>query len=331
MSRNSRHQQQRDHIGRRPELSQHFLHDRRTVRRLVGAMGLRPGDLVVDIGAGRGIITEELAAAGCRVVAVEKDVRLFRSLRARFIGRTNVECHHADILAFRLPHAPYHAVSSVPYGITSAVVRKLLQAPVPPVSAHLIVQREAAEKFAGAPRETLFSLLHKPSFAFDVVSSLRRTDFAPPPSVDSVVLRIVRRDVPLAAPGSMAAYRRFVRGAFGARGPEVRRSLRGFFTGRQVRRLGRELGFALDARPSDLTFAQWVGLFRFYERACLPRGAVPVGDNGLTPWPALRERRGGGRRPGVRLRAPARVTLPRAASAVRPNGRGPAQADGPAR
>jgi 23S rRNA (adenine-N6)-dimethyltransferase len=277
MSHRSTPQHHQDVISRRAELSQHFLRSARTARRLVRTTGLGPGDLVVDIGAGRGAITQALVDAGCRVVAIEKDVRLFRALRARFIGRTNVECHNADILTWALPRGPYHVVSNLPYGITAAVVRRLLHAPIPPASTHLIVQREAAEKFAGVPRETLFSLLHKPVFSFAIASTLSRTDFVPPPSVDSVVLRIVRRDPPLIEPESAAAYRRFVRGAFAVRGPHVRQALRALFTPHQVRRLGRDLGFAPDARVSELTFAQWVEAFRFWERACRPRGELNDG------------------------------------------------------
>lgn len=240
------------------------------MRRLVDLMELRPDEPVLEPGPGHGMITEELARRGLRVMAVEKDVRLYRALRERLIGRTNVECHLGDVLTMALPQGRYAVVSSVPYGITAALVRRLLEARTPPERAYLIVQREAAEKFAGAPRETLFSLLHKPWFALEIVASLRRTDFAPPPSVESALLRIERRGVPLVEGSSQAAYQAFVRRTFG-RGPDAGRSLRACFTSRQVARLARELGFSMRARPSELTFGQWLSLWRFFEHECLPR------------------------------------------------------------
>ncbi len=263
--------------ARRPELSQHFLRDRRLARALVGGMRLPRGSLVLEVGPGRGIITEALADAGFRVIAVEKDVRLFRSLRARFIGRTNVECHHADFLSFRAPARPHAVVSSVPYGITSAVVRRVLESAA--TDALLIVQREAAWKFAGHPSETLFSLLHKPWYQITIARTLRRSDFAPPPSVESALLRVHRRARPLVAPAEAADYRAFVRDCFGA--PTMRAALGGRFTWRQIARLSRDLRFSRDARPSRLTFPQWLALFRFFEHICHEHRRARWPDTGM--------------------------------------------------
>ena len=253
---------------RRPELSQHFIR-RGAARSLVRRLRADPGDLVVEAGAGDGAITSALTEAGFRVVAVEKDERLYRRLSARFAGHALVACHHADFLTFRLPAAPYRVVSNVPYGVTAAIVRRLLHAARPPDEALLVVQREAAEKFAGTPRETLFSLLHQPWFEIAIAGALRRSDFAPAPRVQSSILRIRRREVPLVAPGSAPSYRAFVTSAIGHGSADVSRALRGHLTSRQVNRLGRDAGFSPHARTSQLTFAQWLAVFRFVEHECL--------------------------------------------------------------
>jgi len=239
------------------------------VRQLVAGLPLKPFDLVIEIGAGDGVITQALADRACSVIAIEKDLRLYRWLRRRFLGRTNVQCWHADFLTFRLPTVPYSVVSNVPFGVTAAVVRKLLGAPLPPVDAFLVVQREAAEKFVGAPQETLFSLLNKPWFEIGIVHRLRRDDFAPPPSVDCALIRFHRREQPLVTRASRRTYQGFVRAMFGRRGPNVYRALRGAFSTTQVKRLSRELRFSVDSPPSDLSFEQWMALFRFYERVHL--------------------------------------------------------------
>jgi 23S rRNA (adenine-N6)-dimethyltransferase len=234
-------------------------------RRLVRVLPLRRGNLVVEAGAGHGVITEALAELGCRVVAVEKDPRLYRSLRARFLGRTNVECHLADFLRFPLPRGPYRVVSNVPFGAMAGVVRRLVSSPRPPRDALLVLQREAAGKFAGVPRETLFSLLHKPIFEMTIAGRFRRTDFAPPPSVHTALLRLRRREQPLLAGRALPAYRRFVATAFG-RAPAVGQALRPVFTPGQTAALGRALGFE-PARPlGALSFEQWLAVFRAAER-----------------------------------------------------------------
>lgn len=254
---------------RRPELSQHFLRDAATARALVRRMALPPGGFVFEAGAGDGLLTEALADAGFRVLAIEKDERLCGLLRQRLAGRPNVACRRADFLMFPLPTTPYCVVSNVPYAITAALVRKLLHAARPPDDAMLIVQREAAEKFAGTPRETQFSLLHKPWFAITIAGSLRRRDFVPPPRVASALLRIERRDPPLVATTHASAYRSFITTTFGHGAPEVTRALRRYLTAPQVKRLGRDLGFSRDCRASQLTFDQWLNVFRFVEHECL--------------------------------------------------------------
>lgn len=246
---------------RRPELSQHFLRPE-AARKLVARLPFAPSALVVEPGAGDGELTLALADAGFRVIAIEKDARLYRRLRARLVGGTNVECHHADFLAFRLPARRYHVVSNVPYSLTSAFVRRLVDSATPPAAAAIVLQREAAAKFAGTPRETLFSLLHKRWFEIEIARPLRRTHFDPSPSVTSVVLHLQRRDAVLIPDPTAHAYRWFVRTHFGHGAPHVARSLRRTFTHRQLRRLARDLGFTPDARCSELTFGQWLGLFR---------------------------------------------------------------------
>ena len=260
---------------RRPELSQHFLRDPRLARSIVAELRAPFGSLVLDAGAGRGALTEALAEAGFRVIAVEKDVRLFQSLRSRFIGRTNVECHHADVLACGWPPAPHAVVSNVPYAITAAFVRRILASAA--TDAVLILQREAARKFAGAPRESVFSLLYKPWFEIAMVRDLRRADFDPPPSVESVVLRVHRRATPLLPSRERDAWCAFVRAGFGA--ATVRDVLRHACGWHETARLERELGFSRHWRPSRLTFDQWLALFRSQRsrRSCsikrVPRSA----------------------------------------------------------
>ena len=254
---------------RRPELSQHFLREH-AVPHILRHISWPPGALVVDIGAGDGVLTGALASRAFRVIAIEKDARLYRALAARFAAHANVDCRHADIIDARLPDGAYRVVSNVPYAITASLVRKLLAAHPPPIDAFLIVQREAAEKFAGAPLETLFSLLHKPWFDISLVGDVPRSSFVPPPRVQSSLLRIEQRLHPLVRRESATLYRDFIRTSFGRR-RAVARSLRWALTDRQIRRLAADTGFSPSAHASELSFNQWLAIFRFVEHACLGR------------------------------------------------------------
>lgn len=243
-------------------LSQHFLREPRIAREIVDLLEAQPGSLAVDVGAGEGILAAALVDAGFRVIVVEKDVRLYRRLRARFIGRTNVECHLTDVRAWQAPREPHAVVSNVPYGITADVLRWALAGTA--TEALLIVQAEAAAKIAGVPRETRSALLRKPWWQAEIVRRFDPCDFVPAPAVESALLRLRRRDESLVPERLRGRYEEFVTRAFGSRRQRARDALRLMFTERQLVRLMRDLRIPRDARPSEIAFPQWLALFRFH-------------------------------------------------------------------
>lgn len=154
---------QRSRGPRRAELSQHFLRSASLAANLVARAAIGPADLVVEIGPGRGVLTRALAARCRQVFAVELDARLARDLAAR-VGEPNVLVIAGDFLHTPLPEPPYKVVANIPFARTADIVRRLTEAAGPPEDAYLIVQREAAERFAGGPYagESVTSLLLKP-------------------------------------------------------------------------------------------------------------------------------------------------------------------------
>lgn len=247
------------------EYSQNYLHSRRLVRRLLEKSSIRPGDLVYDIGAGHGIISQELARRGVRVVAIEKDRELHSRLKRRLAGNPLVDIRLADFLKERLPsHGAYKVFANIPFLATADIVRRLLWRENPPQDCYLIMQKEAADRFRGTPCETQFSVLSGPWFEFSLLHSFRRTDFVPSPGVDVVLMRMRKRGPPLLASEHTGAYRDFVIYAFRQGSPSLKKTLAGTLTDTQFRRLSADLGFGLQARPSDLDVEQWLALFRFF-------------------------------------------------------------------
>jgi 23S rRNA (adenine-N6)-dimethyltransferase len=157
--------------------------------RLVVDAGITPGDWVVDIGAGLGALTRPLLAAGARVIAVEAHAGRASQLRRRF--GASVVVVQADAADLRLPRRPYHVVANPPFSVTAPLVRRLLQPGSRLVSARLIVQEQAARRFAsehltGSERwERTFDLTAGPR--------VPRGAFRPEPRVNARVLRIDRR------------------------------------------------------------------------------------------------------------------------------------------
>jgi 23S rRNA (adenine-N6)-dimethyltransferase len=234
-------------------LSQHRLRDDTVAERIVASTGLAPPSLVVEAGAGDGVLTAAIARHAGRVIAVEQDRDCYRALRQRFGSESRVTPVLADFLAFELPARPYHVVSNVPYAITSQVVRKLLDSARPPRSAFLVVQREAALRWTGDGGECIEGVLAKVHFEFEIVLALRRQDFVPWPRVSSVVLAIRRRPRPVLGRNDAVAFARFVERGFGRGRGTVRQNL-----GKAARR--RDID--LDVPPRELSFEQWLRLFR---------------------------------------------------------------------
>ncbi len=142
---------QRSRVRRRPSLSQHFLRSRALAASLIAESNVQPGDLVIEIGAGLGTLTRELALRCGRLVAVEVDGRLLPGLRAEFGACAGVSLVHGDFLTFPLPAEAYKVFGNIPFSITADIVRRLVESPDPPDDIYCIVHREAAERFAGEP------------------------------------------------------------------------------------------------------------------------------------------------------------------------------------
>jgi 23S rRNA (adenine-N6)-dimethyltransferase len=154
--------------------------------RVVAEAGVRPGELVLDIGAGDGALTAHLLRAGARVVAVELHPGRAATLRRRFGDVTVV---HADATSLRLPNRPFRVVASPPYGITSGLLGLLLAPGTRLAAADLVLQRAVVRKYADGQAAA------RRARAFSMTSGLAlpRRAFRPPPRVDSAVLVVRRR------------------------------------------------------------------------------------------------------------------------------------------
>jgi 23S rRNA (adenine-N6)-dimethyltransferase len=251
---------------KRISLAQNFLRSPSLVRRLVAMSNIGPSDTVYEIGPGNGIITAALAMVATRVIAIEKDPEFVRRLRERFCLLENVEIVERDFLAYSFVTSEHKVFANIPFNLTAQILRRILCEGSKVCEAYLILQKEPARKFSGPPKETLFSILFKPYFEFEVLSKLRRTDFWPVPHVDSVFLSIKRRTHPLIGAQDVVPYRDFVQFGFGRWKPNLKLAFKNVFTYKQWKRLARDLDFPLNSTPTELSFEQWLGLYHGFKQ-----------------------------------------------------------------
>ena len=169
--------------GARPPAWGWYRLDRSWAERLVADAGLRPGDLVLDVGAGDGALTAPLVAAGARVIAIELHPGRAASLRRRFAG-ADVRIVQADAADLRLPRRPFRVVANPPWAITDPLLRHLLHPASRLVQADLLLKRAAARRWAEVDGH-LFTLA--------TGATVPRHSFRPAPPTDGRILTIRRR------------------------------------------------------------------------------------------------------------------------------------------
>jgi 23S rRNA (adenine-N6)-dimethyltransferase len=195
---------------RRRQLGQNFLRAE-AARRFVADCALQPGELIVEIGAGAGAITEHLALAPVDVIAIEIDVIWAERLRERFADSRNVRVVAGDFFRFPFPRQPFRVVGSLPFSVTTDILRRLFEDPRTPLQrADLIVQWEAARRRAEVPPTTLASAAWAPWWDLRLGPRIPASAFRPVPRIDGGVLTVSRR-TPAMLPETLGrAYERFI-------------------------------------------------------------------------------------------------------------------------
>ncbi|MDR7423181.1 MAG: 16S rRNA (adenine(1518)-N(6)/adenine(1519)-N(6))-dimethyltransferase RsmA [Armatimonadota bacterium] len=210
---------------------QHFLVSRRALEAMLRAAGLTPADVVLEIGAGIGTLTVELARTGAAVIAVEVDARFIPVLRASCAAYPRVRLVHADAMTLEpaaLRPRPTAVVANLPYAIASPLLIRLLEAHTARRYV-VMVQDEVARRLVAAPGTPAYGLLTVAVGAHAsaaVVARVPRAAFFPPPEVTSAVVRLDVPAVPPVPPELVGPLMAVARAAFGQRRKMLRSALR---------------------------------------------------------------------------------------------------------
>ncbi|MGV3708713.1 MAG: 16S rRNA (adenine(1518)-N(6)/adenine(1519)-N(6))-dimethyltransferase RsmA [Gemmatimonas sp.] len=244
----------------RKSLGQHFLHDESTLDAIVDALGDISQRTVLEIGPGRGVLTDRLVERAKRVVAVELDTFLAGHLTQRYAHRPHVQIVHADVLKVTLSEIAgddFVLAGNVPYYITTPILFHALERPRPSVAVYL-VQREVADRMAAPPGSKTYGALSVNVQAVAGVQLVKHVPpgaFHPPPAVDSAVVRIVPRPDPVIEQAQEERFRLFVQNAFSFRRKQLVRVLRNVLNVNAdvANEIAAECGIAPDVRPEVLS------------------------------------------------------------------------------
>lgn len=260
---------------RRKRFGQHFLHDPRVVERIVQALAPRPGDHVVEIGPGRGVLTARLLALpDCTLDAIEIDRDLAAGLRGSFTHPTRHALHGADALEFdflalaRARGGPLRIVGNLPYNISTPLLFHLLQHAAAILDLTVMLQREVVARLAAVPGSGDYgrlTVMLAPRVAVERLFDVGPGAFQPPPRVWSAVVRLTVRTQPL-FPVS-PHYAAVVAAAFGQRRKTLRNALSQMLTAAQIRACGIDPG----VRPDTLAPEAFNMLAQGVERGALDR------------------------------------------------------------
>jgi len=252
----------------RKSLSQNFLTDAATLDTIVDAAELQPGDRVVEIGPGLGVLTRRLLAAGASVLSVELDARLAAYLRRELDGVEGFELIEADALDLHpremFAGEAFKVVANIPYHITSPLLHAFLEGDRLPELTVLLVQAEVADRVAAPPGQMSYlSVFVQNVVSAEVVARVPAHAFEPAPAVDSAILRLRRRQDPAVPPGpGREPFYRIVQAGFRQRRKQIHNGL-----GRELQLDRDALEAALEAcnitpdrRPQTLSVDEWAQL-----------------------------------------------------------------------
>jgi 16S rRNA (adenine1518-N6/adenine1519-N6)-dimethyltransferase len=258
--------------SRRHALGQHFLASPAVLARIVSVIAPRAEDVIIEVGAGKGVLTAALAQKAGKVVAIEKDARLLPGLRREMPA--NVEVVHGDALtidfedlARRTGAGALRIAGNIPYSISTPLLFRVLDRRTLFADAAFLVQKEVAARVTADPGSKAYAplgILLQNEFEAKIVFTVAPGSFSPPPKVQSALLTLKRRPEPVLPGAAEEPFRAFLRAAFAARRKTLWKNLSRRTDAGRLAEAYDSLGLAKNVRaealPADVLFALFKGL-----------------------------------------------------------------------
>lgn len=242
--------------------SQNFLTEWKLIQRIIRLADIQKEDTVLEIGTGKGHLTEALCKRAGKVRSVEIDKKLMESAKKRLMKFDNVELASGDFMKYRLPEkGDYKVLANIPFFLTTQIVEKLTSGLNPPSDMWLVLEKGAAKRFLGLPQETKKSLELKVRWEMKIVYHFRRVDFHPKPSVDSVLVHFSKKAIADLNGREYRAFQKFIEQGmkYGVTGKG------GLLTQRQASAALKRAGLYHAYEDGVTLYIQWLCLFRCYQ------------------------------------------------------------------
>jgi 16S rRNA A1518/A1519 N6-dimethyltransferase RsmA/KsgA/DIM1 with predicted DNA glycosylase/AP lyase activity len=240
-------------------LSQNFLHNRELVKKLIRDSSIGKNDLVLEIGAGDGIILDQLLDVSSQVIAIEIDFGLYKTLEQKYSDRNNLNLYLGDALNFPTPRTKYKVFSNIPFALEGELVRKFLDDSNPPEDIYLIVRGDFAERLC--KKNTLINISNSPFFEFKIIYHFKPYDFIPKTKVKPVMLRIKRRNEPLINFSEKQKYINFIHQGFGE-GQPIYTNLKHKFRDKNLALILKNCRLNKDIKPGWINLVTWIELYK---------------------------------------------------------------------
>ena len=242
--------------------SQNLYRNNTNLQKLVNLSGINHNDIVLDIGAGTGTITEELSKYADKVIAYELDKKYFRKLEEKFKDSSNVIVKNENFLNVQLPQKAFKIFSNIPFFITSDIINKITDINSKLEEAFLFVQKESAERFVGEPKNTQIATILSFMYEINIIEEFQKNDFKPIPNVDIVVLKIKRKSFDKR---DFQLYRDFIIYIFNQRNYSVLDTFKKLFTYKQLKYIKQYLAMNKYNKPTDILSDYYLSIFQEFK------------------------------------------------------------------
>jgi len=246
--------------------SQNYINSRQLVHKLLRFVDFESSNIILEIGPGKGIITDALVRQKKKVIAIEDDQKLFSRLQEKYACVTNLSLIKSDFLKYSTPDEPFIIVSNIPFNITADIVRKITDEQSRLHAAYLIMQEEAATKFLGAPYAHSPLLSHFLNINFEIkkLMEIDKLNYSPSPKYNTAFISIQRRQSPIFNKYTADQFKDFLVYLFKRRKPHIEEALKSLMSNLQIKIILSELHITKDVNIKKIVFTDWVNIFRTF-------------------------------------------------------------------